>query len=104
MWEQVWSQTLVFHHNQERKHGFKKQTISWQRKCFFHSFGMDPQRVILESWLAGPWVSGEGPQGPGPLHLRALGSPGVLPWGPRTVFGWASADISELMVTPFQGT
>lgn len=59
---------------------------------------------MLESWLAGPWVSGEGPPGPGPLHLRALGSPGVLPWGPRTVFGWASADVSELMVTPFQGT
>lgn len=48
-------------------------------------------------------MSGEGPPGPGSLHLHALGSPGVLPWGPRTVFGWASADVSELMVTPFQG-
>ena len=104
MWEQVWSQTLVFHHNQEGEHGFRKQTISWQRKCVFHSFGMDPQQVILESWLAGPWLSGEGPPGPGPLHLHALGSPGRPSGGPRTFFGWASADVSELMVTPFQGT
>lgn len=76
---------LGFHHNQEGEHGVRKQTISWQRKCVFHSFGTDP-RVILESWLAGPLDEWEGPPEPGPLHLQHLDLPGVLPGGPGTFY------------------
>lgn len=79
----MWSQTFVFHHNQESGAFRKKENISSQRKCIFFSFGMDPQLVTLYVWPAGSWMYGGGSLGLDPSpHMNLDVMSAISAWRP----------------------